>query len=311
MPANQFLSCNLSDVLVGEPLPTDLYIYLNFKFLTFRAAGDVLDRLTFERLEVKGVQNLFFVEERKPEFEAWVAKSRAEESTSAKAQSPEMAKARDDAKREVFDLFHSENSNQAVVKVLSTSKVLVSEVMKFPYAVNSLAQLQSYSRSAADHSVNVSTLSVYLAMQLGYSHKLILQHVGAGALMHDIGKTQIVISEDDPPELADKKMREHPVFGVNILKGMGNVPNEVQMIVAHHHEFFDGTGYPQGLRGSSIYDLARIVAIANTFDELVSDASGSLVERQRSAVQQLEVKYMNKFEPQKFEKALKILKMGV
>jgi HD-GYP domain-containing protein (c-di-GMP phosphodiesterase class II) len=85
----------------------------------------------------------------------------------------------------------------------------------------------------------------------------------------------------------------------------------VKMIVAQHHEAYDGTGFPKKLRGGVIYDLARIVSIANVFDELVADGQGNLVERQRAAVKQLDGTMYKKFDPQKLEKALKILKLGI
>jgi HD-GYP domain-containing protein (c-di-GMP phosphodiesterase class II) len=83
------------------------------------------------------------------------------------------------------------------------------------------------------------------------------------------------------------------------------------MIVAQHHEYDDGTGYPKKLRGKGIYDLARIVCIANVFDELVGEGSGTLVERQRSAIQQLDKILFKKFDPEKLSKAIKIFKLGV
>ena len=106
-------------------------------------------------------------------------------------------------------------------------------------------------------------------------------------------------------------MQVHPAYGLQMLEAQSRVPNEVKMIVAQHHEYNDGTGFPKKLRGSAIYDLARIVGIANVFDELVSDGTGTLLERQRAAIHQLDQVLYKKFDPQKLEKSLKILKMGV
>ena len=143
--------------------------------------------------------------------------------------------------------------------------------MKFPFAVSTLAQLQNYSRGMVDHSVNVSVLSVYLAMQMGYSHTVILQHVGMGGLLHDIGKTQVQLKDDDDATVMDMKLRAHPEAGLKLIESQQKVPNEVKMIIAQHHECYDGTGFPKKMRGARFYDLARIVSIANVFDELVGD----------------------------------------
>ncbi|MCM2279777.1 MAG: HD domain-containing protein [Oligoflexia bacterium] len=310
--SEQFVSCGLEEILVGEPLPGSLYLYIDFRFITFRAAGDVIDRTAFERLELKKIRTLFMLEKDRKAFTDWSQK------TLASAPPPPLprenqafSQVRQDAHRKLMDIFQSNHPDRMVEQTLASSKNLVTEVMKFPFAVQTLAQLQTFSRGTVDHSVNVSILSVYLAMQMGYSHALILQHVGMGGLLHDVGKLKVKIDDNDSPEEAARKMQEHPSLGARLLEGQSKIPNEVRMIVEQHHECHDGTGYPKKLRGQHIYDLARIVTIANAFDELVGDGKGTLIERQRRAVRELDENLFKKFDPQKLEKALKILKLGI
>src|SRR6185295_1770394 len=119
---------------------------------------------------------------------------------------------------------------------ISASKRLVNEVMAAPLAVKSLSQLQGYSKGTVDHSVNVSVLSVYLALQMGYSHALILQHIGLGALLHDIGKTKVPYQENDSKEEIERKDKEHPGLGLQLIDVQSKVSNEARMIIAQHHE---------------------------------------------------------------------------
>lgn len=310
---DQFVTCNLEDIVVGEALPTALYLYIDFRFITFRAEGDLVDRLAYDRLLFKGVRNLFVMEKDRDRFIAWSQARNADlvSSPSSNPETRDFTKVREDVHRKTMDIFQATHPDKIVAQTLSSSKKLVAEVMKFPYAVAPLSQLHTFSRGTVDHSVNVSILSVYLAMQMGYSHQLILQHVGMGGLLHDIGKPKVAIDDGDPPELISTKMRDHSVLGSGILEAQPKVPNEVKMIIAQHHECFDGSGYPKKLRGNAIYDLARIVAIANQFDELVGDGNGSLLERQREAIKQLDEVYFRRFDPQKLDKTLRILKMGV
>lgn len=309
--AGQYISVALEDITVGEPLPCALCVYLDFRFITFRSAGDTVDRAAYERLELKKVKNLFIQEQDRKAFEQWIGKSKAEQPPPLAAENKNFSKTREDAHRKMMDIFQSPHPDKMVEQTLAVSKNLVTEVMKFPYAVQTLAQLQTYSRGTVDHSVNVSIVSVYLAMQMGYSHAIILQHVGMGGLLHDIGKTRIPIEDSDSPDALAAKMKDHPTFGARMLDSQQKVPNEVRMIVEQHHECHDGTGYPKKMRGNQIYDLARIVSIANVFDELVADGKGSLAERQRAAVTQLDQVLYRKFDPQKLEKSLKILKLGI
>lgn len=312
--AGQFVTCGLQDILVGEDLPCAVYLYLDFRFITYRAEGDKIDRSTYERLEMKQVKNLFIDEKDKAKFDAWRAKRELERRNSVPPlpeENKQFAKAREDAHRKLYDIFSSTHPEKIVTQTLDTSKQLVTEVMKFPFAVSTLAQLQGYSQGTVDHSVNVSVLSIYLAMQMGYTHQLILQHLGTGGLLHDLGKIKVKVLDTDKPAEITEKMKSHPAFGQEMLDAQSKIPNEVKLIIAQHHECHDGSGFPKKLRGSAIYDLARITAIANTFDELVADGTGPLVERQRNAINQLDQVLYPKFDPQKLEKALKILRMGV
>jgi putative nucleotidyltransferase with HDIG domain len=310
---DQFLTVSVKDILVGEPLPTSLYIYIDFRFITFRAEGDVLDRMTYDRLFFKKVQNLFIKEDGRASWDAWIGKRMEEETKipSLPAENKAFPKVRDDVHRRTMDIFQSNHPDKIVSQTMASSKKLVTEVMKMPFAVHPLSMLQGYSKGTVDHSVNVSVLSVYLAMQMGYTHTLILQHVGSGGLLHDLGKTRVPIQDGDSKNVVEKKMQEHPTLGLRIIESQSQVPNEVKMIIAQHHECHDGSGFPKKLRGSAIYDLARIVSIANVFDGLVSDGKGTLVERQRHAIMQLDQVQYKKFDPQKLDKALKILKLGV
>ncbi len=308
----QFVTCSLEDIIVGEPLPTTLYIYIDFRFITLRAEGDTVDRNAYDRLLFKKVKNLFILEKDAAKFRAWADQRKNEpKAPPLPPEAKEFAKTREEVTRKTLDIFQSNHPDKIVAQTLASSRKLVVEVMKFPFAVKTISQLQTYSRSTADHSVNVSILSVYLAMQMGYSHALILQHVGAGGLLHDIGKTKVRIADGDPPDTVATKMKEHPTLGLKLIESQAKVPNEVKMIIAQHHECHDGTGYPKKMRGNAIYDLTRIIAISNMFDGLVADGKGTLVERQKNAIMQLDQVHYRKFDPQKLEKALKILRLGV
>ncbi len=306
----RFVTCELEEILVGEPLPVDIFIYINFRFITYKLAGDNIDREAYERFEFKKVRNLFMHEKDQPAFEEWAHRNQENLAPSV-APPVGLTQARENAYHKTRDLFSSSHPDKVIEQTLATSRGLVTEVMKFPFAVHSISQLQLYSQGTVDHSINVSVLSVYLAMQMGYSHNLILQHVGSGALVHDIGKTQIKLEDGDNAEVMKKKLELHPELGLKLLESQTKVPHEVKMIVAQHHEQYNGQGYPKKLRGNAIYDLSRIVSIANVFDELVSDGKGTLAERQRAAVREMDEVRFKEFDPQKLEKALKILKLGL
>jgi hypothetical protein len=136
--------------------------------------------------------------------------------------------------------------------------------------VSTLDAKDSYTRG---HSERVALVARRIARQMNLSPKD-LETVHLSALLHDIGKIGV---EDailrKPGRLTDaelRKLRLHPVIGDDILSGLKNLRHIVPG-VRHHHESFDGTGYPDGLRGEGIPLMARILAVADAYDAMGSN----------------------------------------
>ena len=101
-----------------------------------------------------------------------------------------------------------------------------------------------------------------------------LEAIDAAALLHDIGKLGIPdrLLQKPGPLTADEyeRVKQHAVIGADILSAMA-LPGLAALIVRHHHENWDGTGYPDGLRGEAIPLGARVLAIVDCYDALTSD----------------------------------------
>ena len=135
--------------------------------------------------------------------------------------------------------------------------------------------IESKNPYTAGHSSRVAEYACRLAAALGFSEGD-LARVRVGALVHDVGKTVIpadVLNKPgrlDPDEWA--LMRQHPVIGEEIVNGL-EFPYDVAAMVRGHHEHFDGSGYPDGLRGAEIDLTARILCVADIYDALTSTRS--------------------------------------
>jgi len=123
------------------------------------------------------------------------------------------------------------------------------------------------------HSSRVNYYSNLLAEKLELSQKE-LQDLQVGAYLHDIGKlgvdTKIIYKEGSFTRQELLLMRRHPEIGVDLVTPIGLSQNVVS-IIRHHHEFYNGTGYPDGLKGEAIPLLTRIVSTSETFDAMVTD----------------------------------------
>jgi HD-GYP domain-containing protein (c-di-GMP phosphodiesterase class II) len=104
---------------------------------------------------------------------------------------------------------------------------------------------------------------------------------------------------------------EHPAIGASFVASRPDIPAEVRLIIEQHHEFHDGSGFPKGLRGSSIFELASIVGLANLFDELVAGARGSLLERQVQAMRELQGVLGCRIESRLLQTALDVFRKGI
>lgn len=140
--------------------------------------------------------------------------------------------------------------------------------------INSLTRaLHAKDNYTAGHSSRVSSFSVKLGKHLQLS-KEDLDILKQGALMHDLGKIAIpdkILNKEGP--LSDAEfaiMREHPAKTAEILKPLLHYEHHRE-IAAWHHERWDGKGYPDGLKGEQIPLMARIVAIADTWDAMTGD----------------------------------------
>jgi len=123
------------------------------------------------------------------------------------------------------------------------------------------------------HSRRVTEYSMVILKELGFNGPEV-DLIRVAARVHDIGKIGIpdVILHKPGPLTDDERavMEQHPVHGETLLKRYGDFARGVQ-IVRHHHESWDGTGYPDRLKGTDIPFGARVIAVADSFDAMTSD----------------------------------------
>ncbi|TLN17653.1 GAF domain-containing protein, partial [bacterium] len=133
--------------------------------------------------------------------------------------------------------------------------------------------LELRDRETEGHSRRVTALTVRLAKRMGFSDAQLV-HVRRGALLHDIGKMGIPDGILFKPGLLDEKeweiMRMHPTYAYQLLAPIAYLQSALE-IPYSHHERWDGTGYPLRLKGEEIPLAARIFAVVDVWDALISD----------------------------------------
>lgn len=155
----------------------------------------------------------------------------------------------------------------------------------------------------AGHSMRVTMLGMAIARRLGFDERA-LESVHRGGLLHDIGKLGIPVEILDKPGVLTagemEVMKQHPSIGARIVEPISAYA-EVVAAVRHHHERYDGEGYPDGLRGEEIPLIARIFAIADVYDSLVSPRPYREAWPQRKVIEYIRDGAGTRFDPKVVE----------
>ena len=165
-------------------------------------------------------------------------------------------------------LWYVNKKTKKLLKKQEEDKILIREIVEA--FAKTIDMKDQYTRG---HSTRVAVYTTLLARELGYNEETVEKYHNI-ALLHDIGKIGVrgeVLNkngrlEDD--EFAE--IKSHTTKGYNVLKDISIMP-ELSVGAESHHERPDGKGYPDGLVGDQIPEVARVIAVADTFDAMYSD----------------------------------------
>jgi len=159
-------------------------------------------------------------------------------------------------------------------QIMQSTNSIIDEIMTNKKVLVSLTDIRTRDNQLFIHSLNVCILSVVIGMNMGLNRSQ-LSELAIGALFHDIGKIEVpesIRSKDEDVDIP-KDLRgdeKHTWRGYKRLRKK----NEISIVSAHcalqHHESIDGSGYPRGLIGDEIHLFAKIVSVANKFENLIA-----------------------------------------
>ena len=135
-----------------------------------------------------------------------------------------------------------------------------------------LTTVRRHHEGTYQHCLLVTGIAVDFGLSLGLS-KVDVERLYSAAMFHDIGKAKIPLAVLDKPARLDDHERAlietHPAAGYDVLKGNPGISPEILDAVRHHHEYLDGSGYPDRLCAGNISDLVRVLTISDIFAALV------------------------------------------
>ncbi len=174
--------------------------------------------------------------------------------------------------REVFEDVCLFNTKRLIDSFVIVDKI-INELEGNLQVYIDLNEFRRFDNYTYIHSVNVAILTTLIGLKMGFSGQN-LRNLSLGAMFHDLGKSSLPLKIlNKPSGLLNEEfevIKKHPVLGEEMLK-FADIPKDILSIVRHHHERWNGEGYPDGLRQRAIPTNAQIVAVVDVFDALVAD----------------------------------------
>ncbi len=176
----------------------------------------------------------------------------------------------------INDLLEGSINTQKIEQANEVVNDTVNLLLDDPKAINAMLKVTSHDYYTYTHSVNVSTYALGFGSYLNLGKEQ-LHMLGMAGIMHDLGKRKVpseIINKNG--KLTDeefKVIKNHPTYGVEILKELGETNQVLLNIIEQHHEKINGKGYPYGLKDKEIHPFAQIMTIADIFDALTTKRS--------------------------------------
>lgn len=163
------------------------------------------------------------------------------------------------------------------------------------------------------HSYNVAKYSKKIAEALGYDEDF-QKNIYYMGMMHDVGKVliprEILCKKAKLDDDEWKEMKKHTIYGANILEDFKAIPNILEAAL-YHHERYDGSGYPNGIKGEAIPVQARIIGVADSFDAMNTNRSYRLRLSDDQILSELENGKGTQFDPKVAEAMIELLKKNL
>ena len=187
-------------------------------------------------------------------------------------------------------LFSNPQSDDFMSTADNISTDLMKAIMENDAIAVDISALRLSDEYTFQHSVDVASIAMIIAKHHGFSQEDVYK-IGITGLLHDVGKSQIpneILNK--PGKLTDDEftiMKQHSVFGYNILKQKPNISTDILLGVLQHHEKINGKGYPIGVDNKMICPFARILAVADIYDALVTERPYKKAFTQRDATEMI------------------------
>lgn len=260
------------------------------------ARGAELDDYMIDSLIQMGIMSVYIQDGEEEEEEESLPVSAAAEKNIEKLRTDDRSKVtlsasvRERVAQGIQFVYNNTNSPEMVEATDSIATDLLAAINENDAIAIDISTLKTSDEYTFKHSVDVATIAMIVAKQQGLSQEQI-HEIGVAGLLHDVGKTKVPLSIlNKPSRLNDAEfmvMKQHSLYGYEIIKDRPEVSAQIALGVLQHHEKINGTGYPMGVKDDKICPYAKILAVADIYDALVTERPYKAAYSQRDAVEMI------------------------
>ncbi len=273
----KYMAVDVGSLRLDTVKEFDLYLRVeDEEYVLYVSRENALTEQELAKLAEKKVKRLYVRSEQEEEYKRYVERHLPDivrdPAVPAATKSRIVYEVSTSVVEDVFKEPRAETIQRSKDVISSTVTLILSD----DEAARKLMQLTCHDYYTYTHSVNVCVFSVALAKKTFPSMSDDeFQRLGAGFTLHDVGKSSIpakILTKQGP--LNEKEwdiMRTHPEESARILRETGHLTDEASVIALQHHEWFNGSGYPNRLRADEIHEFAQICTIADVFDALTTN----------------------------------------
>lgn len=273
--------------------------------------GVLLDDFQIEYLKTKGIGSIYIAEGLPDPDELELQLPQYTKDLIEKSKKPDRPKVvlSESVKKQVGEgvqkLFEDPAADNFAESSVNVAEQLMDSVLKDDAVAIDLGMLRVSDDYTFRHSVDVSAMSIIIGKAVGLS-KEELREIAIAGLLHDVGKAKIPAEILNKPGRLEEKefeyMKQHSLFGFQILKEKKMYSDGILRGVLQHHEKLNGKGYPLGAEGKDIHKYAKIIAVSDVFDALVNKRvykdpfpKGEALEMVMSMSRELDIDIMEQF----------------
>ena len=305
----EFLAINESTLIVDTEVDCDLYLKSHVngvpRYILFSHGGEMFRNDRRKQLIENNITKLYVYANSYKTFNDYQEQNlKTILADNEKSSGEKSSIVYSVAKNLTQELLNDTKSGVKIDRVTAWADNTVDYILRDENAFSNLIKVTSHDYQTYTHSVNVSVLGLLFGKHLGFSQES-LSSFGTGLLLHDFGKVEIPLDIlNKPSSLTSEEHKivaRHPEAGINLLTKEGNILKESLVIVAQHHENFDGTGYPHGIGGDEIQLTVRAARIIDSYDAITTKRAYKEALKPFTALLEMRENMINCFDMELFK----------